>query len=209
MKHWIIDVDKNALPTWLEAMPGAALLVRNGLPSISLGEPGIVWCRLRAGEDFAVLARDMAHAVSHQVVILCDDLNEELVMQALSLGAAGCCNTHAAPEVLRQIALVVGNGGLWIGQSLLQRLVGTTSRLLGQRAPAEDNAAEGSAWVALLSEREVQVARLVAGGASNKEVANQLAITERTVKAHLTAAFEKLGIRDRLQLSLRINGRLP
>lgn len=61
-------------------------------------------------------------------------------------------------------------------------------------------------WSALLSERELQAAKLVAGGASNKEIADQLAITERTVKAHLSAIFEKLGVRDRLQLSLRING---
>jgi len=39
-----------------------------------------------------------------------------------------------------------------------------------------------------------------------KRIADQLAITERTVKAHLTVIFEKLGVRDRLQLSLRING---
>jgi len=57
-----------------------------------------------------------------------------------------------------------------------------------------------------LSEREVQVARLIANGASNKEIADRLVITERTVKAHLTAIFEKLGVRDRLQLSLRVNG---
>ncbi|MBL8432557.1 MAG: helix-turn-helix transcriptional regulator, partial [Dechloromonas sp.] len=61
-------------------------------------------------------------------------------------------------------------------------------------------------WGTLLSGRETQVARLVASGASNKEIADQLAITERTVKAHLTVIFEKLGVRDRLQLSLRING---
>lgn len=50
------------------------------------------------------------------------------------------------------------------------------------------------------------MAKLVAGGASNKEIAGQLSITERTVKAHLSAVFEKLGLRDRLQLSLKING---
>ena len=57
-----------------------------------------------------------------------------------------------------------------------------------------------------LSEREGQVAKLVAGGASNKEIADRLSIAERTVKAHLTAIFEKTGARDRLQLSLKVNG---
>lgn len=123
-------------------------------------------------------------------------------MQALTAGAAGCCNTHAAPEVLNQVAMVVSNGGLWVGQSLLQRLVGSTGRILGQR-PAE---AKNDGWGALLSEREVQVAKQVACGASNKEIASLLSISERTVKAHLTSIFEKLGLRDRLQLSLKING---
>jgi DNA-binding NarL/FixJ family response regulator len=103
--------------------------------------------------------------------------------------------------VLGQVALVVGNGGLWVGQSLLRQLVGSTSRTLLQkpRPPRDD-------WSKLLSERECQVARLVAGGASNKEIARQLDISERTVKAHLTSIFEKLSLRDRLQLSLKING---
>jgi DNA-binding NarL/FixJ family response regulator len=53
-----------------------------------------------------------------------------------------------------------------------------------------------------LSARELQVAQAVAEGRSNKEVADLLSISERTVKAHLGAVFEKLGIRDRLQLVL-------
>lgn len=207
MKHWIVDVDDVARSNWQEAMPEAVLLKRTELPNISAEKPGVVWCRLRAGESLAVLAGDIARAAPHSVVVLSDDPDETLVVEALSAGAAGCCNTHAAPEVLRQVAMVVGNGGLWVGQSLLQRLVGSTSRLLAQRAPeSSDGDRQANDWMALLSEREAQVARLVAAGASNKEVASQLAITERTVKAHLTAVFEKLGLRDRLQLSLRVNG---
>jgi DNA-binding NarL/FixJ family response regulator len=136
------------------------------------------------------------------LVLLADEPDEEVIADALTQGASGCCNTHAAPEVLHQVALVVGNGGLWVGQTLLRRLVGGTSRALAarsERPPRVD-------WATVLSEREVQVARLVAGGASNREVAEQLSITERTVKAHMSAIFEKLGLRDRLQLSLRING---
>jgi len=136
------------------------------------------------------------------VVLLSDEPDEAQILQALALGAAGCCNSRAAPAVLRQVALVVSNGGLWVGQALLGKLVGATSHRLGRLPPEAKN----DDWAELLSEREGQVARLVANGASNKEIAEQLAITERTVKAHLTAIFEKLGVRDRLQLSLRING---
>jgi hypothetical protein len=55
----------------------------------------------------------------------------------------------------------------------------------------------------------LEVARLIAGGASNKEVARALDIAERTVKAHAGAIFEKLGARDRLHLALIMNGREP
>lgn len=202
MRHWIIDQEAISLPSWLEALPQAGILRRDQMPAIPGGEPGILWCRLRPGETADSVLPSMPLGIRQFVVVLADEPDESLVSEALASGASGCCNTHAAPEVLRQVALVVENGGLWIGQSLLQRLVGSTSRLLGQRSPARKN----EDWSSQLSERETQVARLVAGGASNKEVAGQLSITERTVKAHLTAIFEKLALRDRLQLSLRING---
>lgn len=53
-----------------------------------------------------------------------------------------------------------------------------------------------------LTPREQEVVRLIAAGASNKEIAQRLAITERTVKAHLTSTFEKLGLSSRLQLAI-------
>ncbi|MCH8282968.1 MAG: helix-turn-helix transcriptional regulator, partial [Chloroflexi bacterium] len=57
----------------------------------------------------------------------------------------------------------------------------------------------------ILTERERAVALAVAEGRSNKEVARLLDITERTVKAHLGAAFRKLGVRDRMQLVLKLS----
>jgi DNA-binding NarL/FixJ family response regulator len=200
MQNWIIDRETRMLPSWQEAMPDARLITREHAVTVPEA-PGILWCRQRPDEAVASVLAGVARQAGQAIVLLCDAPDEAVVMQALAAGAAGCCNTHAAPEVLRQVALVVNNGGLWVGQSLLQRLVGSTSRLLAEKAPVTNDD-----WSHLLSEREVQVARQVAGGASNKEIAGQLEITERTVKAHLTAIFEKLGLRDRLQLSLRING---
>ncbi len=202
MQHWMVDREAIALPSWQEAIPNAILLRRDQLAAISSEEPGIFWCRLRHGEIVGAIFPRKALSAGQLLVVLADEPNELVVSEALASGASGCCNTHSAPEVLRQVALVVENGGLWIGQSLLRQLVGSTSRLLGMRLPARSS----EDCLALLSERESQVARLVAGGASNKEIAAQLSITERTVKAHLSAVFEKLGLRDRLQLSLKING---
>jgi DNA-binding NarL/FixJ family response regulator len=202
MQHWIVDQTDSSLPSWREAMPAAEMLQRDLVGEIGVIGPAIIWCRLHSGEDVAaVLGGIVGYVDGKPLVVLGDEPSDDFVMQALSAGASGCCNTYAAPEVLRQVALVVGNGGLWVGQSLLQKLIASTSRILGERGgqPPRDD------WSRLLSDREAQVARLVARGASNKEIARQLAITERTVKSHLTNIFEKLGLRDRLQLSFRIN----
>ena len=202
MQHWVIDREAGSLPTWLEAMPAAHLLRRDQLADARFTGVGVIWSRLRSGESVELALDGIDRSGDQPVVLLSDEPDEAQVLQALALGAAGCCNSRSAPAVLQQVAVVVSNGGLWVGQSLLRQLVGATSRRLGQ-LPRE---AENDDWSALLSEREVQVARLIANGASNKEIADRLAITERTVKAHLTAIFEKLGLRDRLQLSLRVNG---
>jgi DNA-binding NarL/FixJ family response regulator len=202
MQHWIVDREITPMPAWLDAMPAARFLSREQLGAARFAGAGVIWSRLRSGEPVERALDGIDRSGGQPVVLLSDVPDENQVLQALSLGAAGCCNSRAAPEVLRQVAVVVGNGGLWVGQSLLRQLVGATTRRLGQ-LPVEP---EIDDWRRALSEREAEVAGLVAGGASNKEVANRLAITERTVKAHLSAIFEKLEVRDRLQLSLRING---
>jgi two-component system nitrate/nitrite response regulator NarL len=56
-----------------------------------------------------------------------------------------------------------------------------------------------------LTAREQMVAEQIATGATNREISERLEITERTVKAHLSAIFEKLGVRDRVQLALAMN----
>lgn len=135
-------------------------------------------------------------------VVLSDQPTDEEALAAFAAGARGYCNTHAAAQLLVQIATVVRQGGLWIGESLMKRLVSATGRIQGGVAPT----VEREAWSKSLTDREKQVARTLASGASNKEIARALGITERTVKAHVGAIFEKFQVRDRLQLSLRING---
>jgi DNA-binding NarL/FixJ family response regulator len=86
----------------------------------------------------------------------------------------------------------------------MQRLVSATSRL--QAADSTVSPPDES-WSNGLTDREKEVARTLARGASNKEIARSLDITERTVKAHVGAVLEKLQVRDRLQLSLVVNRR--
>ncbi len=115
---------------------------------------------------------------------------------ALQAGARGVCHVFSGPELLHQIAMVVENGGLWVGDALV--------RMLTQLVTASGRSADQVPDT--LSERERSVAQLVAGGMSNKQIARELDITERTVKAHISAIFRKMDVRDRLQLVLKMTG---
>jgi len=160
----------------------------------------VVWVSVRTSDwSSKVSELRRAHPACH-VVVMSPVLQDEEGLTALNLGARGYCHLLASPDLLREVAQLVSHGGLWIGPELVQRLVAATRNLL-DRSP---NAPLPQTDLSVLSERELQVARAVADGKSNREVAEQLFISERTVKAHLGAAFEKLGVRDRVQLVLHL-----
>lgn len=197
--HLFISTKGDLLPRWQEAFPSAHSLafqaIRGGAPT-----PDMVWLRLAADRPVAEQI-SLVHSCIGQmpIVVLSDRPNDDEALAAFSAAAKGYCNAHAIPELLQQIEAVVRNGGLWIGEHLLHRLVGTLSKISSFVATGHDG------WHGLLTQRECEVAEAVCAGASNKEVAQQLQITERTVKAHIGSVFEKLHVRDRLQLVLLFN----
>lgn len=132
------------------------------------------------------------------VVVMSGVPGEAEAFAVLKAGVRGYCHVKAAPEQLRRIALVVENNGLWMPTKLMQLFLSVATRL----APS---AASDTLELNRLTSREVMVAERVAHGASNREIAEVLDISERTVKAHLTTCFEKLAVRDRVQLALRMN----
>lgn len=176
---------------WLEAFPQA--VVTANVHDAGPRADDLVWLSAEL-PDWRARILDLVAAGCPVVVLsLQPDQNEALA--ALELGARGYAHALATPTLLREIDTVVSHGGLWAGAELMARLVGALrSRLPAQREAVLD----------VLSPREAEVAQAVAAGRSNKEVARELGVTERTVKAHLGAVFEKLGVRDRLQLALRI-----
>jgi DNA-binding NarL/FixJ family response regulator len=134
------------------------------------------------------------------VVVASSEPNDAEGILAMEVGAAGYCHIYANPAILRQVIEVVCSGELWVGRSLLTRLLRGVS---GKLPPAP---AARTHWRQQLTEREIEVAQLAAHGESNLVIAEQLGITERTVKAHLTTIFSKLGVTDRLQLALKVHG---
>lgn len=205
--HLFICARGQTLPRWREAFrtAKAARLGPEGL-SKPVDQARVVWLRLEQSGDLTEqLALVPGYLRPIPLVVLSDEPSDEQALAAFAAGARGYCNTHAAPPVLQQVAAVVLQGGLWIGESLMQRLLGATSRI---PVPEVARVEDPLAWAAGLTERERQVALTVAQGSSNKEIARLLGITERTVKAHVGAVLEKLKVRDRLQLSLVVNGRV-
>lgn len=178
---------------WRVAFPAA--VIASTLPA-KVPANALVWLHNLAPAEFV-----SALPKGVRIIALHDEPNDENGLAALSSGAAGYANAHAAPQVLQTIESVVRSDGLWVGESLLSRLLRSFAA-----APASPSAAatESNANIAKLTEREREVALKVARGESNKEIARELAVSERTVKAHLTAVFDKVGVRDRLQLAIQL-----
>lgn len=132
------------------------------------------------------------------LIVMSDIPNDLEALAAFSVAARGYCNTHAGAQVLRNVAGVVAQGGLWIGESIMLRLLGAP---LAEPLAAADGR---QSWATELTEREREVAMAVAQGESNRDIAAKLGITERTIKAHVGAVLSKLKIKSRLQLALLV-----
>ena len=134
---------------------------------------------------------------TQMLVLSCNphDVEGQKVMAA---GASGYAHAYSPASVLDTILRSIATGNIWLGKQLLQRLLKDVNDRLPPAAAPD--------CLQLLSAREQDVARLAATGHSNQDIADQLAITERTVRAHLTAIFDKLQVQDRLMLALKLHG---
>ncbi|MBI4337604.1 MAG: response regulator transcription factor [Chloroflexi bacterium] len=114
--------------------------------------------------------------------------NDQDIFQAIEAGAEGyLLKTVSQEELLRAVHAVAAGGSLIdpaVTQKVLERLV-QLARSTGGQSP--------------LSERELEVLRLIATGATNKEIAVALSITEGTVRTHVGNIFQKLDVKDRTE----------
>ena len=131
------------------------------------------------------------------IVAMSGPASDALELDLFRVGVRGCCRSDINPQMLKRAVLTVQLGELWIRRSLVPQL-------LDGVAPSAPRAMVGR--LAYLTRREREIAALLAGGGSNKQIARRLAISERTVKAHLGAMFRKLGVSDRLKLALLLVG---
>lgn len=152
-----------------------------------------------------------------RVVVMTGEYIEDEEVALLRCGVQGCCRRGIDPDSLHEVLSVTRNG-VWVTSSLLPRLVSELRRYAQQAAavkspmPAtgsEPAQREATDKLATLTRRERDIVKLLADGASNKQVAEELDISERTVKGHLSNVFMKLGVSDRLNLVLYLKGVQP
>lgn len=127
-------------------------------------------------------------------------LNQRELFRA---GVHGFCKDDITDILLLKAVQLVLDGDYWVQRKLITQVI---SDLAAERSSTASSGSFDRALVNSLTPRELQVAQMVHMGGNNKTIARELDISERTVKAHLSAIFRKLEIENRLNLALYFSG---
>lgn len=122
----------------------------------------------------------------------------------LPTGIQAYFNSHMADTHYRHMLEAVLLGQNWISPQVLEGLVGLALGGSENSPPPDEHVAFG---LEMLTARELEIAKAVATGMKNRMIAERLGVTERTVKAHLSHIFEKLQVKDRLELAVMMHNR--
>jgi DNA-binding NarL/FixJ family response regulator len=138
-----------------------------------------------------------------KVLVLTTFDDEEYVTQALRSGASGYLLKDTPFEELTQAIRFVQKGYTQIGPGLGSKAIGFSEANTSPAAPTPP-----AIWHEL-TPREQEILRLIARGASNREIAQSLYISEKTVKNHVTSILSRLNLRDRTQAAIFIHSAFP
>ena len=141
-----------------------------------------------------MLTRLAASAVSVRTILLVKTIVTSEITEAMHLGARGVVARDSAPDLLFKSIDAVMAGRYWIGCECASGDAFANARRL-EHAP-------GDAQRFGLTHRELEVVRGIVNGETNGEIAARLAITDNTVKRHITNVFNKVGCSSRVELAL-------
>jgi DNA-binding NarL/FixJ family response regulator len=142
------------------------------------------------GMDGIEATRRLREAGGPPVLVLTTFDEDEVLWGAVEAGAAGFVLKEASAEQLIEATRAVAGGGSWLDPAVLPRVLEVCRALAVPKVQA-------GARVSRLTERELEVLRQIATGASNTEIARRLMVSEATVKSHVGHIFTKLDVRDR------------
>ena len=132
-----------------------------------------------------------------RVIVLTTFDDDELVFDGLRAGAVGYLLKDAPSEKLAEAIRVAARGETFLQPSVAAKVVAEFARLSRKTSERPDSHNEP------LSERELEIVRLISKGASNREIADALFLAEGTVKNHVTNILGKLHVRDRTQAAIK------
>jgi len=134
-------------------------------------------------------------------IVIGPENEDELVLNSIIAGARAYLDSSAGPETIRQAIEIVVSGSIWAPRRLLSKLIDRLLDVPDTNVPSES---------LRLTARERQVLELILTARSNREIAQELGIEERTVKAHVGRLMRKAGAENRIELSMRaLSGALP
>jgi NarL family two-component system response regulator LiaR len=167
----------------------AVAQVRAQRPDVALLD--LVMPRMGGVEAIEAIHRDVPDT---RVLVFSNYADDDNVFSAIRAGAAGYVLKDASPDELLSAIRQVAQGAAALHPSVARKVLEELSRTPAELEPALTDEA--------LTEREVEVLRLVARGYSNQEIADQLWVTERTIRAHVSAILHKLQLANRTQAAL-------
>ena len=145
-------------------------------------------------EATAMIKKDFPHI---KIIVLTTFNDDEYIYDALKNGASGYLLKDTSPSEILKAVRTVYNGGALIQSEVAVKVINKFSQLANETADKHiDPRAE------LLTEREIEICHLIAEGKNNKEIAEELFLSQGTVKNHITRVLIKLNLRDRTQLAV-------
>ena len=169
--------------------------VEEALERMQAGEPDllILDVSMKSGGGLAILSAIRNSGSTVPVIFMTVHIRPEQTLEAIKLGVDGVVLKDSDPNDLLGCIQQVLSGNKSIAPFVMeQALVHSIS------APASE-----ANVLAVLTDRELEIAGLIRAGLRNREIANRCGLTEGTVKAYLHAIFEKLGINNRTELAIR------
>jgi two-component system response regulator DegU len=165
--------------------------------TISKAHPDILLLDIKLnGSNGLDLLRELPEISPKTKAIVISGSNiEQDAVQAMRMGARGYLVKDCATELFMKCIRKVHVGEIWLNGKMTEAVLGALSGKPGDNQAPEKND---------LSRRELEVIQLVIQGYKNRDIANKLFISEKTVKNHLSAIFNKLGVSDRLELTLYV-----
>ncbi|MEX0750086.1 MAG: response regulator transcription factor [Dehalococcoidia bacterium] len=187
---------RQGLTTFLELQEGIEVggEAADGERAVALAErikPDVVLMDLVMPvlDGIEAIARIHESSPSTRIIVLTSFADDERIFAAIRVGAAGYLMKDVSPQELARAIRMVHAGEPILAPGVMRRLMDEVGR------PSEEAGDH-------LTEREIEVLKLIAQGRSNKEIARDLSLSEKTVKTHVSNILQKLRLADRTQAAL-------